>query len=123
MAVGPRPRAHAESASVEVVEDWELGSGVQQRRLVESEMEVVGFVESGVFPDDGAVFVDGDVEGQGNGAESGAVAIDLEDALEVLDHIGNGPHFKTLHSLLVKCVCDGSVYCWARESGRNEVDL
>ena len=94
MAVGPRARADAEAASMEVVENWELGGGVGHCRPIESEVEIVVFVESTVFPDDGAIVVDRNVEGKGSGPESGAITVDLEDTLEVFYYIGNGPHFK-----------------------------
>ena len=63
MAVGPRAGADAEAATMEVIENRELGGGVRHRRLINSEVEMMVFVENTVFPDGGAVFVDGDVEG------------------------------------------------------------
>ena len=51
MAVGPRAGADAEAASVEEVENREVGW--RDRRLVESEVEVMVVVEKTVFPDDG----------------------------------------------------------------------
>ena len=64
MAVGPRARADAEAASMEVVENRELGSGVGLRcGLIESELEIMPLVETTVFPDDGAIVVDLNVEG------------------------------------------------------------
>lgn len=83
MAVGPRARADAEAASMKVVENREVSFGGGHRRLIEAEVEVMVFVEKRVFPDDGAIIVEGNVEGKSGGAEDRTVAVDLEDTLEV----------------------------------------
>lgn len=91
MAVGPCPRADAEAASVKEVENWEVGDFWG---FVEAEVELVVVVEKSVFPDDGGVVVEGNVEGQGVRAADGAVAEYLEDALEVFHKMRCGFHFR-----------------------------
>ena len=64
MAVRPRARADAEAAAMEVIENWELGGRAgRHRRLIESEVEIIVVVEAAVFPYDGGVVVDLNVEG------------------------------------------------------------
>lgn len=51
LTVGPGAGPNAKAASVDVVEDWELGGG-GGCRFVEAELEVVGKVEDDIFPED-----------------------------------------------------------------------
>ena len=85
LAVGPSARADAEAAAVDVIEDGELfgqrrGGVCRCSWLVEAELELIGWVENDVFPVNGAVVVDRDVEAWFGRADDGAVAVDSENA-------------------------------------------
>lgn len=64
VAVGPCSGADAETAAVDEDDDWEVGGGGGGGGggFVEAEMEVVGFVEERVLPENRVVVVDGHVE-------------------------------------------------------------
>ncbi|TQE05635.1 hypothetical protein C1H46_008768 [Malus baccata] len=85
LAVWPRVRADAEATTVEVEEDGELfgqrrGGVCRCSGLVEAELELIGWVENDVFPGNGAVVVDRDVEAWFGRANDGAFAVDAENA-------------------------------------------
>ncbi|KAM1116331.1 hypothetical protein TB2_006750 [Malus domestica] len=98
LAVWPRARADAEAVAVDVEEDWELfgqrrGGVCRCSGLVEAELELIGWVENDVFPGNGAVVVDGDVEAWFGRADDGAVAVDAENVAAFF--VGQGSNGKS----------------------------
>lgn len=65
MEVGPRPRADAEAASMEVVENRELrGRAAAPRcRLIEPELKIALLLETAFFPNDRGIIANLNVEG------------------------------------------------------------
>lgn len=68
MAIGPRARAETKAAAMEEKDDGKLAGRRWGSGFVDSEMEIIGFVEKNIFEEDRVVIDDWDVEVDGFGS-------------------------------------------------------